>query len=445
MLKNSLQKPISIAPLVSFRIIFGLVACYGGLRFLINDWVCPLYQEPSFFFTYLGFDFIHPLQGDWMYLPFYLMIAGGLFIALGLYYRIATIIYFLSFTYVELIDKTNYLNHYYLFSIIALLIIFMPAHRKFSLDCKWRKLEVLHQTPSWPVHLLKFQLACVYVFAGLAKLNPDWLFEAEPLFTWLQSHRDMPLVGNIFASKTTAYIFSWAGCLYDLSIPFLLLWGRTRKLAFVAVILFHLLTALLFPIGLFPFVMIGLTTIFFSPQFHDTVLHFQALNKAKKKVEHLPKWSFGLILIFAFIQVLIPLRFLAYPGNVFWSEEGFRFSWRVMLMHKEGHATFYIKDAETGGEIEVNNADFLNKRQEEQMSTQADMILQYAHYLRARFTDSILHINGQEIIIHDPSVRANVFVSLNGRMATKMVDKSTDLTKEELNLRHRNWVIPLEK
>ena len=32
------------------------------------------------------------------------------------------------------------------------------------------------------------------------------------------------------------------------------------------------------------------------------------------------------------IQLAFPFRYLLYPGNIFWTEEGYRFSWRVMLM-----------------------------------------------------------------------------------------------------------------
>ena len=35
------------------------------------------------------------------------------------------------------------------------------------------------------------------------------------------------------------------------------------------------------------------------------------------------------------IQVIFPLRYIFYPGELFWHEQGYRFSWRVMLMEKE--------------------------------------------------------------------------------------------------------------
>ena len=43
-------------------------------------------------------------------------------------------------------------------------------------------------------------------------------------------------------------------------------------MAYVAVVAFHLMTALLFQIGMFPYIMILSTLIYFSPQFHEAVL-----------------------------------------------------------------------------------------------------------------------------------------------------------------------------
>ena len=94
----------------------------------------------------------------------------------------------------------------------------------------------------FPSTSLSFNLPLVYVFAGIAKLNADWLFEAMPLAIWLPAQDQLPFVGSLFQYKATAYAFSWAGAIYDLTIPFFLLFGRTRWMAYAAVVVFHLLT-----------------------------------------------------------------------------------------------------------------------------------------------------------------------------------------------------------
>jgi hypothetical protein len=449
MFKYKFSERISIAPLVVFRLLFGALAFFGTLRFLLKGWVQDLYIQPEFYFGFYGFEWVKPLPDLWMYLPFILMLLGSVGIALGWFYRFSTTIFFLAFTYVELLDKTNYLNHYYFFSLVAFLLIWLPANARFSLDVKMKRTESRKTIPSFYIKILQFQLACVYIFAGMAKLNSDWLFSAEPLFTWLQSHRDMPYLGTIFSQKWTAFAFSWFGCIYDLFIVFFLLNNRTRPVAYFFVIAFHLMTGWLFPIGVFPYVMICLTLIFFSVQFHEKIIRnletvfkvsSNGINSNNKFIK--VKGLYYASIVFIFIQLAIPMRFLAYPGNLFWNEEGFRFSWRVMLMHKEGLATFYIRDKITKGEIEIDNSIYLTKRQEEQMSTQPDMIIQYAHFLKKRYQDTTIDAGNRKYRIVNPSVHADVYVALNGRSAQKMIDKKIDLSNKAYNLQHRDWLEP---
>jgi hypothetical protein len=113
-----------------------------------------------------------------------------------------------------------------------------------------------------------------------------------------------------------------------------------------------------------------------------------------------------------------------------------------MLMHKEGMATFYVKDRKSGREIEIKNKDFLSATQHDQMATQPDMILQYADFLKNKFNDTSIFINNQSYKIIQPSVHAEIYVSLNGRPSQLFVSKKHDLTRFSYNLAHRNWLEP---
>jgi hypothetical protein len=451
--KADFFRQTAIAPLIVFRIIFGAMLLYSILRFIMKGWVETQYIDPQFYFGFLGFEWVKPLEGSLMYIPFVIMAISALFIMLGFFYRMSTFLFFVCFTYVELIDKSNYLNHYYFISLMSFLMMLVPAHRDFSIDAKLFPSIRKKETAAWHIGILKFQLAVVYIFAGLAKLNADWLFEAQPLKTWLQAHHNIPYLGWILQEEITAYFFSWMGCLYDLFIVFFLLSKRTRPFAYLAVIFFHVLTWLLFPIGVFPWVMIFSTTIFFSVKFHQQLLNglkklFKWSESIPEKVNNIsvlrPFVKYGIILYLA-IQILIPIRFLAYPGNLFWNEEGFRFSWRVMLMHKEGLATFYVTDKSSGRTIEVNNTDFLTVRQEDQMMTQPDMILQFAKMLKKEFDGKTFSNSKQSITLRDPAVHAEVFVSLNGRSSQLFIDRKHDLTALPYNLKHRDWIEPFKK
>lgn len=438
-IKTTLLKPVSIAPLVVFRWVFGIVMAYGSFRFLWNDWVPMFYQKPTYFFTYYGFEFVKPLPIDYMYVVYILMGISFLMLAFGAWYRIVSVISFLLFTYTELIDKTNYLNHYYFISLVAFIMMFVPAHRYASIDV-WRK-PTLKRThiPFLFIAILQFQLGVVYFFAGVAKINYDWLFEAMPLKNWLMTRNDLPYIGEWIQYTWVAYVFSWFGMLYDLTIPFFLLNKKARPFAYIAVVVFHVLTRILFQIGMFPFIMIGATLIFFSSEFHQSILAFFTRKKES--------WSYGaeLILkpiytrllfiglsIYVIIQLLIPMRYLLYPGNLFWTEEGFRFSWRVMLIEKVGICFFYVKNPDNGRMTEVIVSQYLTPLQEKMMSTQPDMILQFAHHLDAEY---------KRIGVRDPQVFVRSYVSLNGMPQKLFIDPTVDLSSYKESFAHKTWVV----
>ena len=445
---NHFQKQVSIAPLVMFRIIFGLLVFCSTARFLLKGWVFDLYIKPNYFFSYYGFTWVKPFNEWGMYLVFLLMLIASVGIILGLYYRASTVLFFFLFTYVELIDKTNYLNHYYFVSLISFLLILVPAGRYFSLDTRLRHQQTITVVPYWCIAIFKFQLAIVYLFAGIAKLNYNWLIEAQPLANWLKHQSDLPLVGGIMKHQITAYLFAWGGALYDLSIPFLLLSKRWRPAAYILVIVFHVLTAIMFPIGVFPFVMIGSTLIFFSPEFHQKCISLIArpfnigLSHPQQQLFIYKNKILGYFLLFyIFIQVLVPFRYIMYPGKLFWSEQGFRFSWRVMLIEKVGYAEFSITDDRHQGKMIINNADYLTPQQEKMMATQPDMILQYAHYLRDTYKGNVVEENDKIYTLNAPIITVNSTVSLFNTGSKVFIDPNVDLATIKRGWHHKNWVL----
>ena len=262
-LRAWLHEATGPAPLVAFRIGFGLLMMGAALRFWSKGWIRTHFIEPDFHFRYFLFGWIPDLPGDWLYLVFVVQIASAALIALGWRYRIAAVLFFLSFTYVELLDQATYLNHYYFISLVSFLLILLPLDRWGSLDARARRSKPA-SAPRWVALVLQAQIAVVYLFAGLAKLNPDWLVEAQPLRIWLSARSHLPVLGVLFDQPWFAYLMSWGGAAFDLCIPLLLLWRVTRPGAYGAVVVFHLATAVLFPIGVFPWVMIAGTLIFFD-------------------------------------------------------------------------------------------------------------------------------------------------------------------------------------
>ncbi len=453
-LNHLTKNPVSIFPLIVFRISFGLILFISTLRFILKGWVNDLYIKPTYFFTYYGFDWISPVSNNFIYLVFFLLLVCSLMITLGLFYRYSSLLFFILFTYIELIDKTNYLNHYYFISLISFLMIFLPANRFFSVDniigiCNERTM-----VKAWQINIIKLQVGIVYLFAGVAKLNYHWLIEAQPLTNWLKHQSDFPIIGNLFLYDTTAYLFSWAGAIFDLVIFFVLANKKCRIYGYLIVVVFHILTSFMFPIGVFPLVMIVATLIFFSDQFHQNVLSFLGKkntsisieNKEDNQENKVDKLIKAVLISFFILQLLIPFRYLLYPGKLFWTEQGYRFSWRVMLIEKAGYAQFYIHEPKMNRKMLIETRNYLTPQQEKMMSTQPDMILQFAHYISSEFKDStILETNGEIIKLgNKPKITAEVKVSLFNKGSKDFINQNTNLSMENRGFMNKEWILPYE-
>ncbi len=438
-----LKEQTEAAPLALFRILFGIMMFFSIVRFWFNGWIEKLYIEPKFSFSYYGFEWVKPL-GDFTYLIFAVCGMAALFVAFGYKYKASIIIFFLSFTYIELMDKTTYLNHYYFISILSFLLIFLPANAYFSVDAYKNKKLSFQKIPRWCIDSIKVLLFIVYFYAGLAKLNSDWLLKAMPLKIWLPSNYDLPLLGNLLEQEWLHYVFSWTGMIYDLSIPLLLLYKPTRSLAFILVVVFHLLTRILFPIGMFPYIMIVSALIFFDAGLHHKILKkLEALISVSKNVfDNSKELHFSparkrvllsIVAVFFCIQFLFPWRYALYPGELFWTEEGFRFSWRVMLIEKAGYAQFKIVDGKSGNRFYVDNSDFLTPFQEKQMATQPDFIIEYAHYLADHFKKG-----GHENL----EIYVESYVALNGRKSAPYFDPEINLLNLKDSFKSNTNILP---
>ena len=340
-------------------------------------------------------------------------------------------------------DKTTYLNHYYLISCISFLMIFLPCSTYFSVD-SGKNIKI----PQWTIDSLKFLIIIVYIYAGLAKINSDWLIHAQPLKIWLRAKYTIPIIGETLLQKNFSYyLFSWGGMIYDCIIPFLLLYKRTRNFAFFMVIVFHIMTRILFPpIGMFPYIMIFSCIIFFDNDLHKKILDFirsifrfkitnneKFISDPKSLIRN--KLVIPILSAFFIIQILFPLRSILYPGELLWNEQGYRFSWRVMLIEKTGYTTFKVVDNSSNKFQLIDNMEFLTPFQEKQMSFQPDMILEYAHYLGDTF---------KKRGFNDVSVYADSYVTLNGRPSKRFIDPKVDLYKQKNDLKHKTWIIPIK-
>jgi vitamin K-dependent gamma-carboxylase len=429
-----LARPAPAAGLAAFRCLFGALMLLSVARFAALGWIDELLLAPSFHFTYLGFDWVRPLAPALMYAGFALMALAALGLCLGAFTRVSAAVFCVTFTYAELIDKTNYLNHYYFVSLIACLLVFLPSNTVAAVDARLR--PALRRAHVASIHylVLRVQVTIVYFYAGFAKLNADWLFHAEPLRTWLFARGDLFLVGPLLQQEWLAYLMSWGGAAFDLAIAPLLWWRATRRYAYAAAAAFHLVVWGLFPIGMFSFIMLVAGTVFFRPDWPLRLLALPRPRAAAEPPARAARHELALAAAFLLVQLALPLRFLVYPGNPNWTEEAFRFAWRVMLTEKSGTVEFRVVTPE--GERLVRPREELSELQVRMMSTQPDMIHQYAKHLARRYQAE----GGGRVRVY-----ADAWAALNGRLSQRLIDPTVDLAAEPRTLGPVRFIVPLSE
>jgi vitamin K-dependent gamma-carboxylase len=430
-LVERLARPVDAASLAAFRILLGSLLCASIVRFWAKGVIAQAYLEPAFFFPYYGFSWVVPPRAL-TYPLFALLGLLGLGMALGVRTRLCAGLFCALFSYLHFVDVTHYLNHYYLVSLLTGLLAALPSGEVAALGARGAGSRQF--VPAWVLYLFRFQIGVVYFFGGVAKLKADWLFQAQPLATWLAASTDLPWLGPLFGRRATAFVMSWLGAAYDLSIPFALLWRRTRPLAYVAVVAFHLLTARLFQIGLFPYLMIVGSLLFLPADWPRRLFPRRLGAPAQEGARSGPPrpWQRGLLFAYVSAQLLVPLRHLLYPGNVLWTEQGYRFAWNVMLIEKTGSAEFNVVDRKTGQRKTVFPRSILTRAQTKAMATQPDMILAFAHELSRR----------ERRAGRDVAVYADVSAVLNGRPPRRLIDPHVDLTRERDGLAPKTWILP---
>ena len=452
-LKDALTREIDASPLVFFRVLFGLLMVVEVIRYWAYGRIGRYYIEPTFFFGF--FDGITPVGGA-MYVVFASMGAAAFCLAVGYRYRLASALFFLLYTYAFLLDKAQYNNHYYLICLLGFLFLMTDGHRGFSIDAVRRGLPC--RVPAWQVYVFRFQICVVFFYAGVAKINADWL-AGEPARAWLASRSDYFLIGPLLLQEWFVYLYAYGGMLFDLLIGFLLLWSPTRVFGFVLLLGFNVLNLWFYDIGIFPYLTMSSFVLFMSAPairgLFDRWERTRALGTAmildllgtstgsgrddgdRRTNPVLTRGLAFLMSVFVALQLLVPLRHFAIPGHVGWTEEGHMLSWRMKLRDKDAREiAFYTRDRRTGRIVDLPTEE-LTRRQRRKMSTRPHMILQYAGHLSEG-----LRARG----IQDAPVHVRTSVSLNGRDPRPLIDESVDLAGERYRLfRHNEWITSLDQ
>ena len=438
--KNYLFLPTHGHVLGLFRIVFGCFMVYEMLDYVQIDLVRNAFILPQVHLSY--YDFLQPLPGPVLYAMLYAMLASAVLITLGWFFRPACFVLAAFYGYFLMLDKGIFNNHLYLFVLLAFMLGFTHADRFFSVKNIFGKEKMASlQIPRWEVFIFQLQFAIVYFYGGLAKLNPDWLFRSEPVKTLLQTiPADHPLafwLKNDFQVPFETY----GGLVFDLAIPFLLWYRRTRWWALVPLVLFHLSNSLTFnDIGIFPFIMICATILFFKveeiPLLRKMVAGKKMDKDKKATLLTSPGWVEKLMVGFVVFQLLFPFRGLFLPNPVNWTMIANRFAWRMKSQSRQvDEFSYTIQDGPSGQRIPVEIEKFLNPMQ----------INAAAHDpIAAATVAKELARQGRERGMADPIVKANIRVRWNGYPAAFTVNPEVDLSKVACSpFKKLKWVMPV--
>jgi uncharacterized membrane protein YphA (DoxX/SURF4 family) len=434
MITDFLFKRIDNSGLVVFRIFFGLLCFLESVGAILTGWVNRVMIQPKFTFSFIGFEWLQPLPGNWMYLYYIIMGLFGLFVMLGYKYRFSMLMFALMWTATYLMQKSSYNNHYYLLFVLSFVMVFLPANRYASIDVRLNPKLKAYSMPNWCKWLFVMQLFILYTYASIAKLYPDWL-DTSVIALMMKGKANFPIIGDLLQQKVMHYFIAYGGILFDGLIIPLLLYKPTRKFAFFGSIFFHIFNSVVFHIGIFPFLSLAFCLFFFEPK---TVRNLFLRNKPfydKSEVirPHKHKLITTVLVVYVLVNITLPIRHHFFKDNVLWTEEGHRLAWRMMLRTKSGSASFTVVDKETNKSSIVKLKDHLTKKQQSRVATKPDFIWQFAQYLKQEYAKK-----GQDV-----EVFARVYVSVNGKPYKQLIDPKVDLASEEWHhFKHHDWILP---
>ena len=427
-----LFKAIDNSPLVVFRIFFGFLVACESFGAIFTGWVKRILIDPQVTFSFIGFEWLKPLPGFGMYFYFIAMGVFGLAIMLGYRYRIAIISYTILWAGAYFMQKTAYNNHYYLLLLISFLMIFLPSNSYASLDVRQNRIKEENTMPYWISLLFIIQVAIVYVFASIAKFYPDWL---DGTFTrnLLADSTNVITLKKLFLQKWFYLFIAYMGIIFDLLIVPLLLFKKTRMLALLASLTFHLFNAVFLEIGIFPFFALTFALFFYEP---ETIRSVFLRRKTSIETDNGHSNYYGkkivyfLIIPYLIIQLLLPLRHHFIEGDVLWTEEGHRLSWRMMLRERNGFIHIRIKDLKTGKLSVYDYRKNLTDKQIQNLATKPDFIWQYCQYIKKEF-------KGKDIAIF-----INCKNSINRKEYKTLIDPKFDMAKAKWDyFRHNEWLL----
>tara|TARA_B100000809_G_C15130174_1_gene528056 strand:+ start:874 stop:2268 length:1395 start_codon:yes stop_codon:yes gene_type:complete len=412
---------------------------------------------------YDGFMWLELPSVEWLSVFFYGMAFCSVLFVLGIHTKLNSIILFLGFSYVFLLDRGYYNNHFYFYCLLLFLFVFVDA-RWCSVEKKMKSISV----PYWQVFIFKLQIFVVYFFGGIAKIDYDWL-NGFPLRYWLwHSSENLPTwLQAYYRTYEAAMLYSYTGMAFDLVVGFALFSKRFKRVALIFIFMFHVQNIFYFDIGTFPYAMLGCTLMFANPSYGEKIasaIQFGLYKKIlhffnRKPIKTAFKWFFikspelevipatttkvkygflkntakGVLVVWLMLQFIFPLRLYVYEGCASWTGEGHLFAWRMMLVDTVNGVRYWVEDEDTGERFPIAIDQYLTFRQFYKMSRTPKSFLLFAHFLR----DEIIKETNRK-----PIIRMEILKSVNERQPTVLNDVTLNYAEVEYSaIKRAKWIL----
>ncbi|MGB0429968.1 MAG: HTTM domain-containing protein [Bacteroidia bacterium] len=426
-------KPVDNSPLVIFRALFGFLLFAEAFGAIITGWVKTVFVTSKMTIPFLGFDWLAQIiHGPTAYFWYAAMAILGLMVMIGYKYKWSVGLYGVLWWSVYLSQKSHYNNHYYLMVVLCFLMLLLPAHRAFSIDSIKSKVRS-HITPNWVYIVLIGLFWIVYSYASVNKIYEDWL-NAVPISIWFKQKSHYWLIGPLLKQQWMPWLIAYGGIVFDGLIIPALLWRKTRIWAFALNLIFHLFNSAVFQIGVFPYLMIAITVLFFEPETIRSLFlkSKPAIDKLNTKNYKTNSTITIAILAFLLMNILLPLRHNLFEGNVDYTEEGHRMSWRMMLRSKGGNIHFYVRDPITRKKERVELSNYLSNKQRNTLATHPDAVYWFVQKLKSECANKG---------IDEPIITARCRVRVNKQAYFFQFDQNLNLAEVEWShFKHNEWV-----
>ncbi len=430
-IQDILFKPKSPVALSLFRIGFGLVMIYQFYH--IQDYFFNTLIHSTYFIKYDYFEWVTLTSVENLKIIFLIGQIASFFITIGLFYRFSSLLVFFVWCYLFFTDLGHNNNHYYLIAMLLLALVVVNAN-------EWGSIMNLKHKPSfipqWNYLLFKILIFIVYFYGGLAKLNWDWL-SGYPLKYWLAGREELgPYIQGLLEKDFTIYLFSYYGLFFDLVIGFFLFHKKLKYFALLLMIPFHISNHFLWPIGVFPWLSIFMTILFFDKEIAQLI---RVTNDSVFSYTHRFKQVTAVLFICFFtFQFLFPFRQYLYEGKTNWHGYGEFFSWRMMLADKQGAVRLRVYDQGDNYLGEVSLEDYINERQLFKMVYVPKNFVPFCHFIEAQ-----IQADDRNKHLGDIKIYVDAFKTINNRPFQRLIEPEIDLTSIEYSIFEKgSYILP---